>query len=508
MTRSGPRPSFLVLLFLVGAGGALWSPLGAQEPPPPVGLHALEALTFPPLDPPALDADEHELLGVPVFHLEDRVFPLVDIFIQIRGGVNHVARQDALAMTALSSLLRTGGSGALPADSVELRFDLMAAQLSMGSGGGGSFAGLNLLTQTLEEGLALLGTVLLEPRFEADAIELWRNQELDRLRRRTEDPGSLAFSEFNRLVFGDHPVGWVFTPDDLDEGALEPERLRRLHGRTHCRENLMLGVAGDVRWSELAPQLETFLLRWPPCAETIPLAPLPTLRSGPGIWILPLPVDQTTLVLAGLSPLRQEDTPEFFASRMAQLILGGGGFTSRLFQRIRTEQGLAYGASAVWTTPLRHDGLVGAVTATRPDRVARTSALLLEILEEMATTPPTADELSLAVDQLVHGAVFAATTAGQVVSRRMGNRAQDLPDDWPQRFLEGIQSVTAEEIRDVVARNVLLDRMMLLIVGDPGADLDALPALGPRYLLREDGTFLPWEGAGADRRPEPQAGSG
>jgi zinc protease len=501
----GRGGSMAALLLALGAGMAppAANALSAQAPSPPVGLEAIEALTFPPLDYAPPEADTHHLLGVPVFHLEDRTFPLVDLFIQIRGGVNHVVREDALAMTALSSLLRTGGSGTLPADSIELRFDLMAAQLSMGSGGGGSFAGLNLLSQTLAEGLELLGTVLLEPRFDADAIALWQSQERDRLRRRIEDPGSLAFSEFNRLVFGDHPVGWVFTLDDLDGDALGPDRLRRLHARTHCRENLMVGVAGDVGWSDLAPQLEAFLSRWPSCAEVIPPSPLPTLRSGPGVWILPLPVEQTTLILAGLSPLRQEDSPQFFASRMAQLILGGGGFTSRLFQRIRTEQGLAYGASAVWTTPQRHDGLVGAVTATRPDRVAQTSALLLEILEDMATASPSAEELTLAMDQLLHGAVFAATTPGQVVSRMMGNRAQELPDNWPQRFLEGIQAVTADEVRDVVARNVPLDQMILLIVGDPGPDLDALPTLGPRYRLREDGTFVPWDEAQPDRAPRP-----
>lgn len=487
------RRSLLIAL-LVAVGSASPASVTAQiAAPPPVGLAAVEALTFPPLDYHPPEATEYEVMGVTVFHLEDRTFPLVDIFVQIRGGVNHVAREDALAMTALTSLLRTGGSGRLAADSVELQLDLMAAQLSMGSGGGGSFAGLNLLSPTLAEGLTLLGTLLLEPRFEADAVDLWRSQELDRLRRRGEDPGSLAFSEFNRLVFGDHPVGWVFTPADLEGEALTPERLRRLHTRTHCREHLMVGVAGDVAWDELAPRLETFLARWPSCEAILPLAPLPTLRSGPGVWILPLPVEQTTLIFAGLSALRQEDSAPFFASRMAQLILGGGGFTSRLFQRLRTEQGLAYGASAVWTTPIRHDGLVGAVTATRPERVTQAALLLAEILSDMTRVPPTEAERSLAMDQLVQGAVFSATTPAQVISRALGNRAIELPDDWPERFLRGIQAVTADEIRAVMAEHVPLGEMMLLVVGDPGPDVEALRHLGPLYRLSEDGSYTPWD---------------
>lgn len=467
-----------------------------------IGRDAALGLTFPPLDftPPRVDTFRIE--GVPVFHLEDRTFPLVDLFLQIRGGVSHVSRADAPAMSALSALLRTGGTHALEPDSVEARLDLLALQLAMGSGGGGTFASIQALTPTLGEGVDLLRQILLEPRFDMEAREVWLDQETDRIRRREEDPGSLAFAEYNRLVFGDHPVGWVFTEEEMTPETLSEARLRRLHALTHCRENLLAGTAGDLSREEAEAVLQPLLEAFPPCPTPLPDVPLPTLREGPGVWILPRPVEQTTIIVAGPGGIRQEDTPDFFASRIAHTILGAGGFTSRLFQRVRTEAGLAYGASSVWTTPLRYEGIVGAVTATRPERTVEAVQLLYEILEDFREMPPEPEEVALAIEQAVEGSVFAFESAGQVVARAMGDRALGLPLDWFERYLDAIQEVDAEAVHGVVRRHLDPGRMVLLLVGDAERFAPGLEAFGPVYRLFPDGRYEPWTEATAPSVPE------
>ncbi len=464
----------------------------------PVGREAALALDFPELDftPPRVESFEVE--GVPVFHLEDRTFPLVDIFLQVRGGVSHVSRSEAPATSALSPLLRTGGTRALEPDSVEARLDLLAVQLAMGSGGGGTFASVNALTPNLEEAVDLLRQLLLEPRFDLEAREVWLDQEIDRIRRREEDPGSLAFAEFNRLVFGDHPVGWVFTEEEMTSESLSEARLRRLHALTHCRDNLLAGAAGDLSRDEAERVLRPLLEAFPPCPSPLPEVPLPTLREGPGIWILPRPVEQTTIIVAGPGGIRQEDTPDYFASRIAHSILGAGGFTSRLFQRVRTEAGLAYGASSVWTTPVRYEGIVGAVTATRPERTVEAVELVMEILEDFRGAPPEAEEVALAIEQAVEGAVFAFESAGQVVARAMGDRALGLPEGWFERYLEAVQEVDAAAVHAVVRRHLDPTRMVILLVGDADRFAPGLEAFGPVHRLLPDGSYEPW-----DDRPDP-----
>jgi predicted Zn-dependent peptidase len=462
---------------------------------PPVGRAAVEALETPPLvfDPPV--ADEHEVLGVPVYHLRDPALPLVDFFVQGRGGAGHFARERLAPVSALPSMLRLGGTRDLPPDSVDLRIDLLALQVSFSSGGGGFTVGLNALTDTFDEGIALLRDMLLEPGLDSAALEVWRGQQLEGIRRREDDPQGLAYSEFNRLMFGDHPTGWVATEEDFSEARLSRATLLDAHEALLCRDRIILGIAGDMTWEEAEPRVREFLEPWPTCEEEIPEPPVAELRDEPGVFILRKEVEQSTVIMAQPGGLLLDDSPEYFASRIADYILGSGGFTSRLMTRVRTEQGLAYGASSLWGASRRSEGLLGALTFTRPERTIEAARLLRDVMEEFSGSPPEPDEVQTAYDEISNGYVFAFESAAQIVARRMGYRAQELPDGWLERYLEGLQEVTPEAIAEVTGRYLDPTQMTILILGDSARFDPGLEELGPLFELSPDGTVTPWEGA-------------
>ncbi len=514
-------PSLTVLLLLAGllhlSVGCAGSPAPPAAPPPaapatpeaasppearpdtiaprPIGREAIRGLRVPPLVFTPPEVDEHEVLGVPVFHLHDPALSLVDVFVQMAGGTGNFGREWLGPMSGYTAFIRNGGTLDLPPDSVERRADLLALQLGFGGGGGGRFANVNSLTSTVDEALDLLREILLRPGFDEDAVEIWRGQELERIRRREDDPTGLAYEEFNRLLFGDHPIGWVMDESDLAPERFSRDRLEELHALLHCRERLVIGVAGDLAWSEAEPRIRTFLEPWPSCPAPLEPSPEPEMRPGGGIFLLPRPVEQTTIILAQPGGVRQEDTPDFFASRVANLILGGGGFTSRLMARLRTERGLTYGVSSLWTTPNRWEGVVGAVTSTQGERTVEALELLLETFREFSSEPPDPDEVERAVDQIANGYVFAFQSARQVVSRRVGDRAQRLPDSWLERYLEAIQEVGVDDVFRVASRNIDPDGMTILLVGDPDRIGPGLERFGPLYLLSTDGTVEPRESA-------------
>jgi zinc protease len=453
----------------------------------------VEALTYPPLvfDPPA--ADEHEILGVPVYYLHDPALPLVDFFVQLQGGPGHFGRDAFAPVSALPSLLRLGGTRTLPPDSVDLRIDLLALQVSFSSGGGGFSAGLNTLTDTFDEGIALLRDLLLEPGLDSAALEVWRGQQLEGIRRREDDPQGLAYSEFNRLMFGDHPTGWVATEDDFSPERLSRASLLVWHDMLLCRDRIILGLAGDLEWAEAEIRIREFLEPWPECDEELPEPPVADLRDEPGVFLIPKEVEQSTLIMAQPGGLLLADSPEYFASRIADYILGAGGFTSRIMTRVRTEQGLAYGASSLWGASRRSQGLLGAVTFTRPERTIEATRLLREVMETFSGAPPEPDEVETALEEIANGYVFAFESASQIVARRMGYRAQELPDGWLERYLEGLQEVTPAAIADVTGRFLDPSRMTILILGDPARFDPGLEELGPVFELSTDGTVTPWE---------------
>jgi zinc protease len=466
---------------------------GSMNAPPAVGRAAAEALRYPELRFIPPEATEHEIHGVEVFHLHDPSLPLVEFFVRVKGGYGVYPREVYAAYSSLSSLMRSGGTRFLPPDSVDVRMESLALQTSFGSGGGGQSSSLNTLRATMDEALELWSEMLLHPRFDPAQVEVWRGQELESVRRRRDDPGRLAYSEFNRLLFGDHPVGWELTEEDLVPERFNRDVLLASHARIFCRENLMLGVGGDLAWEEASVRLASLVERWPPCAESVPEGPEPEILDEPGVWLIPLAVPQSTVVLAHPVPLRQEDSKRYVSSRIANMILGGGGFSSRLMSRVRAEQGYAYAVSSLWTAPERYDGLVGATVQTGSGTTVAAIRSILEVMEAMRSAPPREDEVTDAVDALVNGYAFNFDSPAQVVLRRMAFRISELPDDWLTRYVERIQAVTPEDVHDVVRAFVHPQRMTILIVGDPEA-FDLPPeTLGPVRILE-------WE---AGSRPAP-----
>jgi zinc protease len=475
--RGAGAVAFVLGLALAGA----CRPASAQEP---VGRKAAEALRFRPVDfHPPIPRIEH-VAGVPVLFIEDHSFPLVTLFARFKGGYGQFPRTEYAAGSALPTLLRYGGTTTLPPDSVDELLEYFAIQTSFGGAGESVVSSMNTLTSHLDTAVWIWGDMLRHPGFDSTQVEVWRGQELEGVRRRGDDPQRLAFTEFNRLLYGNHPIGWQMQDSDLTADRLAPTVLRQLHADIVCPGNLTLGATGDVSWDVLRPLVERLLAGWSACAEPLPPSPVPDIRREAGVFIIPRKLEQSVIVLAHPTDVHLSLNRDYFSAQIGNAILGGGGFSSRIMEQVRTEEGYAYSASSLWTTPRRYDGLVGAVTRTSPEKTVAAIKLILKIMEEMRDAPPTNGEVTTAVDQQVNGFVFNFEDPAQIVSRRMFYLAQDLPEDWLERYLKGIQDVTPRSVNQVFRRYLHPERMTILIVGDPDRiGRDSLASLGPVTIL-------------------------
>ena len=467
----------------------------AQERP------AIEDLEFAELEFLPSESVRHTLEpGVDVFVLEDRSLPLVSVYARLRGGPRHFARTELAAATALPIILRSGGTVDLSPDSVNALLEFYAAQTTFGGGGGTSFSRVNVLTRHLDEVLPVWGDLLARPAFDTTFVEVWRGRQLEDVRRKRDTPGRLAVSTFNRLLFGDHPVGWELGEADLERENLTQERLTAIHAKVFCLDNLTLGVSGDVTWGEIRPKLEQMLAGWSPCDSPLQ-EPSPSDHVvEPGVYLLPRKLEQSTVVIGKPSAIRLADDRDYFASRIGNAILGGSGLASRLATRVRTEEGLAYSVASVWTAPRRSIGIVGAITQTKSESTVATTRLILEVLSQMSTDPASDSETHDAIDRIVNGFVFNFQSPGQIVSRQMLYVAQELPADWLERYLAGIQAVSAADVERVFRTNLSpegMDDMVILVVGDPDRFDDGLEEFGtirvvePEEPLRRGGDARP-----------------
>jgi zinc protease len=327
--------------------------------------------------------------------------------------------------------------------------------------------------------------MLTRPGFDSAEVAAWRGRQMESVRRRDDDPARLAFSEFNRLMYGDHPIGWELGAVDLSEDRVSDHALRQAHRRVVCRDNLILGVSGDLSWTEAEPRLERLISSVPACSEPLPEPPSATVRRDPGIFVIDRELEQAVVVLGQATEVRLADQPDYFAAMLGNSILGAGGFSSRLMGRVRTQEGFAYSVSSLWTTPRRYPGLLGAVTRTRPDRVVETLGAILETMDGLTAAPPTEDEVGTTVDQTVNGFIFNFDRSAEIVARNVYYLAQDLPDDWLERYVSGIQAVTSEDVWRVFRTHMRTSEMTVLIVGDASRiGLEALGAFGRVTELR------------------------
>ncbi len=447
----------------------------------PLGREVIESLEFSPLrfDPPQVDTFELSN-GIPVFYLYEPSLPVVEVMADFRGGYVDFDRSHYAAATLIGPLMLSGGTEALAPDSVDKVVEYYALSPSFGTAGAVSFSSIGSLRRHFDVALSLWTDMLRRPRLDPERVEVRRLQELESVRRMRDLPNTVAIRAFNQLMYGDHSTGWTLEESDLTPEHVSAERLRRVHREIFCRDNMLLGVAGDITRDELVPKLEAAFGDWPPCPRDLGKPTAPPVRKEGGVLVVHKELEQSTIVMGQAGGIARSDGEPYFTSQIANWILGGGGFSSRLLSRLRTEEGLAYQAYSVWTTGSRTERVFGAFTQTKAETTIAAAERIRETIAAMREAPPAEEEVRLAVDNIANGFVFAFENAGQIVRRQMTYRLGGLPSDWLQRYLDGIQAVTPDAVHEVVRNHLDPDNFSIVIIGDT-TRFDAAPStLGPR----------------------------
>ena len=176
---------------------------------------------------------------------------------------------------------------------------------------------------------------------------------------------------------------------------------------------------------------------------------------------------QTSLQLA--YPGVARDAPDFFAAYLMNHILGGGTFSSRLFDEVREKRGLAYGATSSLITHEHASGLV-IQTATRSDRAEETLGVIRDVVQRMAEEGPTAEELAAAKKYIIGSyALNALDSSSAIASTLLSLQMDHLGIDYMQRREALIEAVTLDDVK-AAAKKLLTAEPAILVVGPPFVD--------------------------------------
>ncbi len=428
-----------------------------------------EKLTFPPLEftPPNAADYRVPLASGPVAYVAtDRELPLVTISISVRTG-DWVEPEGKEGLTDLcGNLLTRGGTESRTAQELEERLAFLAANLGSGISGAQGSVSLNLLSKDLDEGLAILREVLTKPRFQQDRIDLQKRQMLQGMKQRNDDSATIEGFEQTYLAYGEHFWDNRYqTAASVD--SVTREDLQAFHQRWFFPSNFVVTASGDFDRAEMIKKLEQLFAEWPWSGTPPPPKPQDIVMAPPGVYLVNKEVNQgrVSLLLPGI----MRDNPDYFALIIMNDILGGGGFSSRLVNRVRSDEGLAYSVGSTFPGGVYFPYCFRASLQTKSRTVPYAISIILEEVKRIAAEPVSAEELDDArrgfIDRLPRSFASKAQIVGVLAGEEFTSRYSSDPDYW-QTVVPRISAVTREDVQRVAKKYLTPERLVILVVGE------------------------------------------
>ena len=414
---------------------------------------------------PAVAAEVQRVVspgGVEAWLIEDHMVPVLSLRMAFRGGAALDPEGKAGTANMAASLIDEG-AGDLDSEAFQKRLADLSISLGFSAGRDSVEGRLGTLTENRDEAFRLLALALTEARFDAEPVQRVRDQIATSLARRAVDPGWIASRTFMELVFAGHPYARSVdgTPESVAE--ITADDLRAFVKTRLARDNLIVGVAGDITAAELAPLLDKAFGALPKTAGAVDV-PAATLRNGGETVVIERPVPQS-VALFGEAGIPRKD-PDWYAGQVVNYVLGGGGFNSRLMEEIREKRGLAYGVSTGISPYDKASVMIGQV-ATQNARVAESLDLVRQEWKRMAEEGPTQEELDDAKTYLIGSFPIGLDSTGSIAATLVAMQRYDLGIDHLDRRSALIEAVTLEDARRVAKRLLDPAALTFVVVGQP-----------------------------------------
>jgi zinc protease len=402
--------------------------------------------------------------GTRVLFVRADAIPMLDVAIHFDAGGRH-ASADRAGLASLAAALLDTGAGGLDEDAFADRFARTGAQRSAGASADGTSVSLRTLVSERElgEAVALIASMIANPSFPETALAREKERLVARLRESATQPGAIVQRRFDALLFEGHPYGRSATVETVS--AIQRQDLLDFHARNYVASRAVIAMIGAVsreRAQAIAEDLTRGLRRGEPAPAPQALPPAPPAAE----LRIAHPASQSHLLL-GLRGIAYDD-PDLLALQLANHVLGGGGFVSRLYAEVREKRGLAYSVYSYFA-PRSQPGPFVIGLQTRKDQADQALAIVRETLERFVREGPTEAELAAARANLIGGFPLKLDSNRKILSQLTLIGVNRLPIDWLERWPERMSAVSREDVMRALARRIDPTQLVTVVVGAPEA---------------------------------------
>jgi predicted Zn-dependent peptidase len=463
------RKAMLINATALGVMFLITSPLTAQVPDRsrPPALRSPPSLNLPPLRRLVLSN------GMPVMYMPKRNVPLVQVNLVVKVG-QAMDPDDRPGLARMTAAMLDEGAGSRNALELSEAIAFLGASIRLTTGMHHTTIALHTPLGKLDGALELLADVVLRPTFPDEELERQRRQRLTSIVQARDEPRAIAQAIFRKTLYGDgHPYGLpeLGTPESMY--TMTTSKLREFHRRHFVPNNAVLIVVGDIVEEDIVVRLEAAFGQWQ--RGDVPTRRYPEVEqvSRRGVTLVDKQGAAQSEIRVGRIGVDRM-TEDYYALVVMNTILGGS-FASRLNQNLREDKGYTYGARSSFD----FDVLRGPFTASAAVQTAVTDKALVEFFKELNSMlePVTDAEMTRARNVVALRFPSTFQTASQIASRLTELYLYDLPDDYFNRYVEGILAVTKDDVQRVARRHLDPERVVVIVVGDREQIEDGVRAL-------------------------------
>ncbi len=399
--------------------------------------------------------------GLRLYIAEDHTLPLVTIGGSFRtGSIKDPDDKVGLGGFAVH-LMRTGGTEKIPSDTLDALMEHYAISIHLSLSETMLTLKAQFLSQYTDTALYILDQMLFHPVFEPEKIEKERGISIQQIQHRFDNPEPVLGVAYKKVLYPKGPNSRLSSEKSMN--AITRDDLVAFHKTVFRTENALLAVSGDFDKSSMMKKLEAI---FPKAAKVAAVAEFPAITVKPAVKYLIVHKEiSQAYVKLGL-PFLKRPNPDYYAMSVFNLVLGSGGFTSRLVTSVRSDAGLTYSISSRAGSNYVFPATFSITFFTKHATTNQAIDLTLEEVKKIICDGITDDELTNAKKKLIDGFPSMFRSKGDIVSTYAWNEYYDRSEDHYTVYPDKINALTQKDILTAAKKYIDPSSFTFVIVAD------------------------------------------
>ncbi len=412
--------------------------------------------------------------GMAIYGITQKELPVVQFTINIRGGMM-MDPPGKGGLSYLNARLMNEGTALRSAEELESAMGLLGARISVSSDVEGVNVNVTALTRNFTKVIELTEEILLNPRFDEDALARVKQETKSLIKQSSADPAAVARRTRDILLYGaDGTLSRSVYGTVKSIDSITIDDIKEFYKLAFSPSVATMNIAGSIDKLTCESALATLAKDWKTTDLTVPEPVQGTPAKAGHIYFVDNPGSPQSMIIVGKRGLSFND-PDFYPATIVNYRLGAGS-QGMLFDVLRLQRGFTYGASSSFEAGKYYNNF-SASSSVQASTTPEAVKIFRELIGGYGNTFN--DELlSETKNSMTKAMASSFETLGSLVKMLSNISYFNLPEDYVKQHEQILNNMTLEEAKAAISRNLNINEMVIVVVGDARTQLKLIEAAG------------------------------